>query len=104
MIRRGTSTHRRFLLLCCRAQWRGKSAWELNILKAPEKAVKEKLLREQLTTLLSGGEAHLDWKAAFAEIPPKLRGIRPAAMPHSAWELLEHLRIAQWDILEFSRD
>ncbi len=55
--------------------------------------------------LLSGRGAHADWKAAFAGVPPKLRGIiRPDGLPYSAWELLEHLRIAQWDILEFSRD
>src|SRR6202521_5347083 len=69
-----------------------------------EKPVKEKILREHLTSLLSGRGAHLDAKASFAGIPPKLRGIRPSGMPHSLWELLEHMRIAQWDILEFSRD
>jgi uncharacterized damage-inducible protein DinB len=42
--------------------------------------------------------------AAFAGIRPKLRGVPPNGMPHSVWELLEHMRIAQWDILEFSRD
>jgi len=68
------------------------------------KFVKEKLLREHLTSLLSGRNAHLDWKAAFSGISPKLRGVRPRGMPHSLWELLEHMRIAQWDILEFSRD
>jgi hypothetical protein len=72
--------------------------------KGWEKTVLEKLLREHLTNLLSGRGAHLDWKAAFAGIPPKLRGVRPNGMRHSVWELLEHLRIAQWDILEFSRD
>jgi hypothetical protein len=66
--------------------------------------VNEKSLREHLSNLLSGGGAHLDWKAAFAGIPPKVRGIRASGMPHSLWELLEHMRIAQWDILEFSRD
>lgn len=64
----------------------------------------EKSLREHLNNLLSGRGAHLDFKAAFAGIPPKVRGIRPSGMPHSLWELLEHMRIAQWDILEFSRD
>ena len=64
----------------------------------------EKLLREHLISLLSGRGAHLDWKASFAGIPPKLRGVRADGMPHSLWELLEHMRIAQWDILEFSRD
>jgi uncharacterized damage-inducible protein DinB len=72
--------------------------------KNREKPVKEKLLREHLTSLLSGRGAHLDWKAAFSGIPSKLRGVRPSGMPHSVWELLEHMRIAQWDILEFSRD
>jgi DinB superfamily len=66
--------------------------------------VNEKLLREHLTNLLSGGGAHLDWKASFAGILPKLRGVRPSGLPHSLWEMLEHLRIAQWDILEFSRN
>jgi DinB family protein len=66
--------------------------------------VDEKSLREHLTDLLSGRGAHLDFKAAFAGIPRKVHGIRPSGMPHSLWELLEHMRIAQWDILEFSRD
>jgi len=65
--------------------------------------VNDKSLREHLSNLLSGRGAHLDWKASFAGIPPKIRGIRPSGMPHSLWELLEHMRIAQWDILEFSR-
>jgi hypothetical protein len=67
-------------------------------------SVKEKLLREQLANLLSGRGAHLDWKTAFTGIPAKLRGVRPEGMPHSLWELLEHMRIAQWDMLEFSRN
>jgi DinB superfamily len=66
--------------------------------------MREKQLREHLDQLLSGGNAHLDWKSALSGIPPKLRGVRPAGLPHSCWELLEHMRIAQWDILEFSRD
>lgn len=64
----------------------------------------EKSLREHLLQLLSGGQAHLEWKSAFAKVPPRLRGVRPAGAPHSLWELLEHVRIGQWDILEFSRD
>ena len=66
--------------------------------------MKEKALREHLVNLLSGRGAHLDWKAAFRGIPPKLRGVRPEGLTYSIWELLEHMRIAQWDILEFSRD
>ncbi len=64
----------------------------------------EKSLREHLLELLSGRGAHLDWKASFRGIPSKLRGVRPDGLPYSLWELLEHMRIAQWDILEFSRD
>jgi hypothetical protein len=41
---------------------------------------------------------------AIAGLPPELRGARPAGVPHTPWRLLEHLRIAQWDILEFSRN
>jgi len=64
----------------------------------------EKSLREHLLQLLSGGQAHLEWKHAFAGVPARLRGVRPPGAPHSLWELLEHLRIGQWDIVEFSRD
>src|ERR1700747_2658943 len=64
----------------------------------------EKMLREHLQNFLSGKGAHLDYKTAFAGLPPALRGVRPEGAPHSAWELLEHMRIAQWDILEFSRN
>jgi hypothetical protein len=64
----------------------------------------EKSLREHVINLLLGREAHLDWKASFSGIPPKVRGVRPSGLPHSVWELLEHMRLAQWDILEFSRN
>ena len=64
----------------------------------------DRILRGQLKKLLAGGEAHLGWRSALGKFPSKLRGIRPAKAPHSAWEILEHVRIAQWDILEFSRD
>jgi hypothetical protein len=69
-----------------------------------EESVNEKALREHLENLLTGGGAHVDWKATFSGVPPKMRGVRPSGVPYSLWELLEHLRIAQWDILEFSRD
>jgi len=64
----------------------------------------EKVLREHLRKALSWSEGHVDWKTAVAGFPPKARGEKPKGAPHSAWELLEHVRIAQWDILEFSRD
>jgi DinB superfamily len=66
--------------------------------------VNDKALREHLLNLLSGRGAHVDWKESFKGVPPKMRGVRPKGLPYSLWELLEHMRIAQWDILEFSRD
>ena len=61
-------------------------------------------LREHLLYLLRGGGAHLDFDRAAAGLPPELQGAKPAGLPHSPWRLLEHMRIAQWDILEFSRN
>lgn len=61
-------------------------------------------LREHLLGLLGGGNAHGGFDDAIEGFPAKLRGIRPQGLPHSGWMLLEHLRIAQWDILEFSRN
>ena len=63
-----------------------------------------KSLREHLLYLLRGGGAHLGFDKAVADIPPELRGRTVASVPHSPWRLLEHLRIAQWDILEFTRN
>ena len=64
----------------------------------------EKGLRGQLSRALDWGEAHVDWKKAVKGVPAKDQGKRPKGSPHSPWELLEHMRIATWDILEFSRD
>jgi hypothetical protein len=61
-------------------------------------------LREQLVTAMSGRESQVDFDSAVKDFPPKLRGAKPAGAPHSAWQLLEHMRIAQHDILEFSRN
>ena len=65
---------------------------------------KDKALREQVLYLLEGGGAHAKFAEIVAGIPPKILGQKPAGLPHSLWMLLEHLRIAQWDILEFSRN
>jgi hypothetical protein len=59
-------------------------------------------LREHLLYLLSGGGAHVSFDKAIAGLPSGLRGIKPAKLPYSPWKLLEHLRIAQWDIVEFT--
>jgi hypothetical protein len=64
----------------------------------------EQILRKHLLELLQGGGAHAKFDDAIEGLPPKLRGAKPPNFPHSAWMILEHLRIAQWDILEFSRD
>jgi hypothetical protein len=64
----------------------------------------EKNLREHLRKVLDWGDAHADWKAALGRIPAKARGERPKGAPYSVWELLEHARLAQRDILEFSRN
>jgi hypothetical protein len=63
-----------------------------------------KQLREHLLDLLNGGGAHARFDDAVKDMPEKLRGLKPEGLPHSAWMLLEHLRLAQWDILEFSRN
>jgi hypothetical protein len=61
-------------------------------------------LRDQLKALLSWGDAHANFDSVLAEFPEDLRGKRPAKLPYSAWQLLEHLRIAQHDILDFCRN
>lgn len=60
-------------------------------------------LRRHLLELLRGGSAHMGFDAAVKDLPPELRGAKPDGQPHTPWRLVEHLRIAQWDILEFSR-
>ncbi len=64
----------------------------------------DKLLREHVVYLLTTGGAHASFDDAVKGMPEKLRGVKPEGLPHSAWMLLEHLRLAQWDILEFSRN
>jgi hypothetical protein len=64
----------------------------------------DKPVREHLLKLLAGGQAHVTFEAAIKGLPVALRGKRPKGAEHSPWEILEHMRIAQSDILEFSRD
>ena len=66
----------------------------------PEKS--EDLLVVQLLALLRGGQAHADLDAAVADFPAEKYGLRPEALPYSAWQILEHLRMTQRDILNFS--
>ena len=66
----------------------------------PDTAAPE--LVPQLLALLKGGQAHIDFDSAIRNFPAPLRGVVPPGLPHSAWQILEHLRIAQRDILNFS--
>jgi DinB superfamily len=61
-------------------------------------------LRDELLHMLRGGGAHPGFEAALAGLPAKLRGARCDGLPHTPWRLLEHVRLAQWDILEFCRN
>ncbi|PYR69966.1 MAG: ABC transporter, partial [Acidobacteria bacterium] len=53
-------------------------------------------VREQVVALLNSGNAHVAFDNVFKDFPPKLRGVKPKGAPHTAWQLLEHMRIAQW--------
>jgi hypothetical protein len=61
-------------------------------------------LRTHVIELLQGGHAHAAFDAAVSGFPVDQAGEKPAGMAHSAWQLLEHMRIGQWDILEFTRN
>jgi hypothetical protein len=62
------------------------------------------LVREQLQRVLEWEEAHVGFDTAVAGIPAEVRGKRPPGLPHSPWELLEHMRRTQHDIMEFCRN
>jgi len=61
-------------------------------------------LRRHVLSLLDSKEAHVSFRDAVADFPPELRGKKPKGAPHTAWQLLEHMRLAQEDILDFSRN
>src|SRR5437588_12505936 len=61
-------------------------------------------LRKHLVNLLEKAEAHADARSTLKDFPATLRGKKPAGSPHTPWQLLEHMRLAQWDILKFSVD
>jgi hypothetical protein len=60
--------------------------------------------RNELILHLTEDNAHAGFDAAVKDFPADLRGARPHDLPHSAWQLVEHLRIAQWDIIEYALD
>jgi len=61
------------------------------------------ILVKELIKLLEGGSAHAGFDDAINDLPPKLRGTKVDKLPYSIWQLVEHIRIAQWDMLEFSK-
>jgi hypothetical protein len=63
-----------------------------------------KALREQLLHAMRGDQSHIDFEAVTDDLSAELGGIKPETAPHTAWQLLEHMRFAQHDILEFSRN
>jgi hypothetical protein len=76
--------------------------------KAPKKKAKavnhDQALREHLAAMLKGGNAHVQFMDAIDGFPEGKRGTFAEGLPHTGWQLLEHARIAQWDILQFSRN
>jgi uncharacterized damage-inducible protein DinB len=64
----------------------------------------DRALRDLLRKLLAWEDAHLGFEAAVEGVPPKLRGVAPKGLPYSLWQLLEHMRRCQLDILEFCRN
>lgn len=71
---------------------------------ANSQAVTNRPLRDHLLYVLSGGGAHVGLEKAFKGLPAALRSKKVRGLEFTAWRLLEHMRIAQWDILEFSRN
>ncbi len=69
-----------------------------------DQSINDKALREQIVSLLAGGNAHLSFDDFIKDFPHQKCGERIQGLPYTAWQVLEHMRIAQWDILEFSRD
>jgi hypothetical protein len=64
----------------------------------------DSIIRKQLIELLRGENAHMTFSQAVADFPLQAANQQPPNVPYTPWQLLEHIRIAQWDILEFIRD
>lgn len=62
------------------------------------------VMRRELLALLEGGNAHMGFREVLADLPPQYINAKPPNTPYSFWHFVEHLRIAQWDILEFIRN
>lgn len=68
------------------------------------KTSQDSSIRQHVVYVLKGGGAHAKFEDVMGDFPSKLRGKKISGLPYSAWMVLEHIRIAQWDILEFSRN
>jgi len=66
--------------------------------------MKADIVRQELVQMLRGGVAHVTFDDVMKSFPFKWTGVKPAGCPHTAWQLLEHLRIAQQDIIDFTRN
>lgn len=64
----------------------------------------DKVIRDHVLKLLKGRQGHVDFDNVLSNLPRESQGKKPEGAPHTPWQLLEHMRIAQGDILEFSRD
>ena len=64
----------------------------------------DQALRDQLMSLLEGGNAHVSFDDFVKNFPAEKCGLSVEGLPYTVWQVLEHMRIAQWDILEFSRN
>jgi hypothetical protein len=69
-----------------------------------DQSVRDQSVRDHVVYLLKDGGAHINFDDATKGWPFHLAGVKVASSPHTAWMLLEHMRIAQWDIVEFSRN
>ena len=69
-----------------------------------KKSSPDQSLRKHLVELLKGGNAHISFADGLKDLPADKRGAFAPGLPHTGWQLLEHARSAQWDILEFTRD
>src|SRR2546428_775110 len=71
--------------------------------RKPRRTDPHRALREHVLELLGKGHAHVTFRDAIAAWPAALRGAKPPGQPFTPWRLLEHIRISQWDIVEFTK-
>jgi len=72
--------------------------------KKKESKDNNKALRDHILNLMRGGDAHIEFQSVVDDFPINAINTKVPGIPYSAWDVIEHMRIAQWDILEFSRN